>query len=257
MNALRFAVWNMEWLNDLFTSQPGNILRFKDDDETVRGPRAPWKKSGPTVGERKEAIRRGLSDLDADILVVVEGPNRTEELQLLFDELAEGQWQCFIQPSQYLSSPGPEGRNLGASQCVGVAVRLDRGVLDGRQPLEAMDSMKESSGAIFTASEPFFLDMGEDKVPEWFRYERRPLYCQINLADGQRFRIVGLHLKSKGIFSAYEWSRWWAMADANRERLIAQCKNFRKQFLNVYLQDENTRDIPLIVCGDINDETSA
>jgi len=68
-----------------------------------------------------------------------------------------------------------------------------------------------------------------------------------------RFRVVGLHLKSKGIFSAYEWSKWWAVAGANRMKLLAECRHFRQAFLNAYLTDPATRNVPLIVCGDIND----
>ena len=41
--------------------------------------------------------------------------------------------------------------------------------------------------------------------------------------------MVG-HFKSKGIFDALEWTRWWQMADANRERLLAQCRHFREEF---------------------------
>jgi endonuclease/exonuclease/phosphatase family metal-dependent hydrolase len=115
------------------------------------------------------------------------------------------------------------------------------------------DSLLPGSGLIHEISEPFFFDTGEDKIPEWFRYERRPLYVEITLADGATFRVIGLHLKSKGIFSAYEWSRWWSLADANRERLLAQCRHFRRGFLDVYLTNPTTREIPLVVCGDIND----
>ena len=43
------------------------------------------------------------------------------------------------------------------------------------------------------------------------------------------------------------------MADANRERLLAQCRHLREAFLNPYLKEAATRGIPLIVCGDIND----
>ncbi len=65
--------------------------------------------------------------------------------------------------------------------------------------------------------------------------------------------MLGLHLKSKGVFSAYEWSKWWQMADANRRKLLAQATQLRLKFLDPYLLNPQTRNIPLIVCGDIND----
>ena len=79
MGQIRFGVWNMEWLNDLFVAGAGPAA-FKPDQATVRGPH------GATVASRKTSISNGLADLDLDALVVVEGPNRGDELQLLFDE---------------------------------------------------------------------------------------------------------------------------------------------------------------------------
>jgi exonuclease III len=65
--------------------------------------------------------------------------------------------------------------------------------------------------------------------------------------------VVGLHLKSKGIFQAYEWSKWWSKADANRKKIVAQCTQLRQEFVDYYLTDASTKNIPLIICGDIND----
>lgn len=243
MGTMRMAVWNMEWLNRLFTG--GDDSRFKPDDAT------PDSRSRVTVGERKAGLVQGLAALDADLVVVVEGPNATAELQLLFDELAPGTWTCFAQRS--LSPNGPGRADVFSSaQCVGLAVRTDRGTF-ADPPMRVFDAMDPGSGAVHAASEPFFHDTGADKVPEWYRFERRPAYAELTFADGAACRVMGLHLKSKGIFSAYEWSRWWAMADANRERLLAQCRRLREAFLDPYLRAAETAAIPLIVCGDIND----
>jgi endonuclease/exonuclease/phosphatase family metal-dependent hydrolase len=243
MGTIRLAVWNMEWLNRLFTG--GGDSTFKADDDR------PDSRSRETVGERKAKLAQGLAALDAEIVVVVEGPNETAELQLLFDDLAPGDWTCFAQRS--LSPNGPDRTDVFSSaQCVGLALRTDRGAF-ADPPMTVFDAMDPASGAVHEASEPFFFDTGRDKVPEWYRFERRPAYAEVTLADGGRFRVMGLHLKSKGIFSAYEWSRWWAMADANRERLLAQCRRLREGFLDPYLRDPETADIPLVVCGDIND----
>ena len=244
MGQVRFGVWNMEWLNDLFVAGSGPAA-FRSDQTKVRGP------YGSTVASRKGAIADGLADLDLDALVVVEGPNRGEELQLLFDDLALGEWRTFLQVSRTRSHPD-SNHVFASQQNVGIALRIDSGVF-ADPPLGVFDAMELDSGLIHTVSEPFHYDIGEDKIPEWFRFERRPLYVEIRMADGARFRVLGLHLKSKGVFSAYEWSRWWSMADANRERLLAQCRHVRAGFLDVYLRDVETRDIPLIVCGDIND----
>jgi endonuclease/exonuclease/phosphatase family metal-dependent hydrolase len=93
----------------------------------------------------------------------------------------------------------------------------------------------------------------EDGIPENYRFERLPLYTKVLLASGKEFRILGLHLKSKGIFDAYEWSKWWQVADANRRKLLAQATQLRTGFIDPFLQAADTKGTPLVVCGDIND----
>lgn len=43
------------------------------------------------------------------------------------------------------------------------------------------------------------------------------------------------------------------MADANRKKIVAQCTKLRLEFLDYYLTENSTKDIPLIICGDVND----
>ncbi|MGL4648923.1 MAG: hypothetical protein ACRC1H_05915, partial [Caldilineaceae bacterium] len=103
------------------------------------------------------------------------------------------------------------------------------------------------------AFDPFELDIDDDGIEEQFHFERKPVYVTVRLAAGAEFRILGVHLKSKGIFSAYEWSKWWQTADANRKKLLAQATQLRTGFIDGMLRDPATRATPLIVCGDVND----
>ena len=248
MTEIKLAVWNMEWLDKLFLSASNGGPGFKPDDIK------PEASAGHTVGERKEMLAKGLAKLDADCVVVVEGPHSQEELEIFFDEVAEGEWTVFLQESR--SPNGPATTQVSTSlQNVGVALRTDRGKF-ADEPLTIFDAMEPDgpdAELLAEASGPFWHDTGEDKIPEWYRFFRRPAYVEIRLENDARFRVLGLHLKSKGIFSAFEWSRWWAMAEANRERLLAECRQIREKFLDVYLQTDLTADVPLVVCGDIND----
>src|SRR5215204_2159403 len=126
----------------------------------------------------------------ADVVVVVEGPNRAEELQLFFDEDVEGDWETWVQPSK------------GSTQCVGVAVRKDQNKFED-PPFERFDT---NGIEVFGG---FLADADDDGIDENYAFERKPLYVQIKPKDGKSFRVLGLHLKSKGIFGAYEWSKWW------------------------------------------------
>ncbi|MBB5285313.1 endonuclease/exonuclease/phosphatase family metal-dependent hydrolase [Rhabdobacter roseus] len=225
MANLKLLLWNMEWMNDLF-DQNGN---FRAD--THKPQHAP----STTVRTRRNHLSGVINELAPDIVVVVEGPNQEKELNLFFEDDVEGTWVVRLQPTS------------GSSQCIGCAVRTDRGLLHAEEPIRFFDTRQ------LPVFQPFELPNQNDGIIEKYQFERFPLYAEIVTAQGEAFRILGLHLKSKGIFDAYEWSKWWAMADANRKKLLAQTRQIRVQFLDKYLGDVATQRIPLIVCGDIND----
>lgn len=230
MSKIKLALWNAEWFNELFTGAPPV---FKHDDD--RGYMTRQK-----IGDRRRDLTGVINDIEAHIWVIVEGPNQSSELQLFFDHPGvDGIWQCVVQPA--------------GAQSVGLAVRIDTGLFED-QAFDWYD-IKNSQEAetLRKATDEFRMDTDGDGLDEFHKFERRPLYASINLIDGKKFRVVGLHLKSKGIFGALEWSKWWATADGNRKKIVAQCHQIRTKFLNEYLISDETKDIPLIVCGDIND----
>jgi endonuclease/exonuclease/phosphatase family metal-dependent hydrolase len=223
---LRFALWNVEWMNDLFAADSGPAA-FRPDS-------AQSEHTGATIRQRRDDLAGVINDMAPDIMVLVEGPSRGEELQMFFDTDVEGTWQTVLQPSK------------GQTQNIGLAVRTDLGRFKN-PPLQQFDtSPMEAFGA-------FLADTDDDGIEENYKFERRPVYAEIIPAVGQPFRILGLHLKSKGIFTAYEWSKWWSVADANRRKLLAQVSQIRQRFLDAYLAAPASERAPLIVCGDIND----
>ena len=222
---MKLLLWNMEWMNDLFDGNGD----FRPDGST------PQHSQGTTVRTRRNHLSSVIADLAPDIVVVVEGPNREKELKLFFDEDVAGTWEVRLQPT------------TGSAQCIGCAVRTDGGLFHAQSPVRVFDTRE------MPAFQPFELPNENDGIIEKYRFERSPLYVEIKTADSQVFRLMGLHLKSKGIFDAYEWSKWWAVADANRKKLLAQARQIRVGFLDKYLGDVDTQRIPIIVCGDIND----
>lgn len=228
MAQLKLLVWNMEWMNDLFGRNEGPPEFRPDAEVPIHHPKA-------TVRKRRDDLAGVLNELAPDVVIVVEGPNRQAELQLFFDTDVDGSWTTVVQPSK------------GQSQIIGAAVRTDRGDF-ANPPLTYTDTnnMEAEFG-------PFFVDTDDDEIQEQYKFERRPLLVRINPVDGRPFTVLGLHLKSKGIFDALEWSKWWTMADANRRKLLAQATQLRLRFLDPYLTAEQTRTVPLMVCGDIND----
>lgn len=227
MAELKVVVWNVEWMNDLFgpNDEPA---AFKADNHR------PFHTPDSTVLQRRQDLSGVLTELTPDVVVLVEGPNRTEELQLFFTQDMPGDWKTAVQYTKR------------QSQNVGFAVRTDTGKFQN----PAFDFFDTNNLNPF---EQFSLDNDDDEIMEFYKFERRPLYVEIKPESGLSFRILGLHLKSKGVFGTYEWSKWWQVADANRRKILAQATQIRTEFLNAYLFDENTKDIPLLVCGDIND----
>jgi hypothetical protein len=230
MAEIKFALWNAEWFNELFSGDPPEIKLPTDRGYMTR----------QLIGERVSDLTGVINDIDSDIWVIVEGPNQSSELQLFFDrDEINGTWQCAVQPA--------------GAQSVGLAVRTDKGLFEN-PPFDRFDiDTSPESEPLKMATSEFKMDTDGDGIEEVHKFERKPLYASVNLADGKKFRIVGLHLKSKGIFDSLEWSKWWAKADGNRKKIVAQCHQLRTKFLNGYLTGDTTKNIPLIVCGDIND----
>jgi|GEM_PF-826210 len=228
MVKLKFVLWNMEWLNALFVADDQGP-KFHNDDYVARR-----FKPGSNTKQRKEAFSNVLAYLSPDVVVAVEGPSRQGELQLFFDSVAPGQWRTMLQ------GPG--------SQSIGIAVRMDQGKFKN-VPLKDLGDAKLAGDAF----QRFTEDIDDDGIEESYKFIRKPLYVEVSLESGKAFRVLGLHLKSKGIFEPQEWSKWWKKAEANRKKLVAEATHLRREFLDVYLQDPKTKDIPLIVCGDVND----
>ncbi|MGB5941566.1 MAG: hypothetical protein WBG71_01665 [Leeuwenhoekiella sp.] len=222
---IELLCWNMEWMNDLFDGD-GN---FREDNFK------PQHDKKTTVLERRQNLAGVINELQPDVLVVVEGPNRTRELQLFFDTDVSGVWKTYIQ------------RTKGAQQCIGIAVRVDTGKFDADNPVTNFDT------ANLQAFSDFELDNEKDGITEIYRFERKPAYAEMRLSNGERFRVLGLHLKSKGIFSMLEWSKWWEKSISNRRKIFATAVHLRTHFIEPYLTQATTKNIPLIVCGDIND----
>lgn len=254
-HGLKLVTWNMDWLADLFAEDDDGQPMLKPEDMAVRGP-SPLNRpgAGPTVAHRLRLLKKAIVDLDPDLILVLEGPNRSQALQHFFDVLGHGEWTCRVQRSRYIHLPNERMRE--ARRCIGLAVRTDTGRL-APDPVAFFDAEDPGSGIIHDATQSFFAESTRDFTTEWFRFETRPIYAEIHPHSGAPFRVLGIHLKSRGFFGGYEWSRWLVQAEANRARFAALAHRMRRHFLDVYLSEPSTRDIPLVVAGGINEGPGA
>jgi hypothetical protein len=103
--SLKLVLWNMEWIDDLFVSNEGPSAFRPDDTVPVHHSRA-------TVWKRRDHLAGALDELSPDIVVIVEGPNRPQELQRFFDADVEGEWRTGVWVTK------------GMSQCVAGGLRI-------------------------------------------------------------------------------------------------------------------------------------
>jgi hypothetical protein len=122
-----------------------------------------------------------LDELAPDVVAVVEGPNRAGELQLFFDQDVQGDWQIQAQHSK------------GQSQNIGIAVRVNQDKFE--DPV-----FKHFDTNNIEAFDSFLVDSDGDGIQEQYKFKRRPMYAEARPKNGKNFRVLGLHLKSKGIF---------------------------------------------------------
>ena len=188
---LRLLLWNMEWLNDLFAAGNGP---FRPDGEKLA-----YGTGSVAVRKRRTDLSSVIREVEPDIVVVVEGPNRNEELDLFFRTDVGAEWRTFLQPTS------------GSAQCIGAAINIGTGKFDAA-------ATRTIDSAASPAFGEFPWDTDADGVDEHYRFERLPVNVDIALVGGKRLRVLGLHLKSKAIFDACEWSKWWSMSAATAAR---------------------------------------
>lgn len=254
-HGLKLVCWNMDWLADLFAENEEGRAVLKPEDMVVRGPSpANQQGSAPTVAHRLRLIGKAMSDLEPDIVVLLEGPRRSDALASFFQRLGHGEWECHVQRSAFERYPGGPVRE--AQRCVGLAVRTDTSRF-AADPVTLFDADNPASGIVHEATQPFFAEGSRDLATEWYRFQTRPLYAEIRPNVGDPFRILGVHLKSRGFFAGYDWSRWLIQAEINRGMFAALAQRLRERFLDPYLLDPETRDIPLVVTGGLNEGPGA
>jgi hypothetical protein len=254
-HGLKFVAWNMDWFADLFAEGEDCTLEFKPEDMSVRGP-SPLSNPGtaPTVAHRLRLMKKAVIDLDPDIILVLEGPRQSAALQRFFERMDHGAWACHVQQSRYADVPGGVVRER--QRCLGLAVRTDTSRF-AADAVTAFDVEDPASGPLHAATEPFFLAHGRNGAAGWFHFETRPLYAEIRPHLGAPFRLLGLHLSSRGFFGGYDWSRWLVEAEANRMRFMALAHRVRHRFLDAYLSDPATCGVPLLVAGGLNEGPGA
>ena len=215
---LRVCVYNIEWLDDLFTKNN----QMKTDSKSTK---------------RLGAIAAVLTEIDSDIVGVVEGPNHMVNG-------AKKAVQCL--------------ETLASSYGLRTSKAMIGWPSAGRQELCLMFdpsriTANHTPGGSGKKNPPFNksleLDTDDDRIKELYKFYRPPLEVEIiKKANQKRIRIMVVHTKSKGIFSAADFIHWERENKRNRRKLFAECSWIRKR-----VDEWHDSGHDMLVMGDIND----
>lgn len=226
-----FAVYNMEWMKDLF-HRDGTPKRVDDPDLSEEELRQ---------AERSVRLAEVVAALDADILCIVEGP----------DTLASGEKTAVTQLEAWRDLHGldpdyraVQGITSGGQQELCALYRHSK---------VSLVHIPEANSRRNPFDEPFLVDTIESLIKEQYAHYRPPLELSIRdpqNGDAELGRVIVAHTKSKGIFDLVDMARFEQLSERNRRKLYAECFSIRER-CDQWLDDNPAMKI--IVCGDIND----
>lgn len=226
---LKLAIYNMEWMKDLF---------FRDGTPKLANQGSAEDRK---QGKRSALLASVVQAIDADVLCIVEGP----------DTLADG--------SKTASAQLEAWRNLHGLDADYAAVH---GIPSGGQQ-ELCALFKKSKLNLVHDPErrapkhpfdtPFLVDTTDTLIKEQYKHYRPPLELSLQESGGggaELARLIVVHAKSKGIFDSVDLARFEQLSERNRRKLYGECFSVRERCDQWFDEQPGRR---IIVTGDIND----
>jgi hypothetical protein len=223
---LRLATYNVEWFDHLF-----------DDGDRLRGDDGPSGREGVTATEQVGALGRVFQALDADAILIVEGPDARR---------GPGALEAFARRFGLRARSALLGPRTGTHQEIALLFDSDR-VAARRDPQggeERSDGVPPFDGA-------FRADLdgdGEVDAGGPVRWAKPPLEVALTTPTGASLRLIGIHAKSKSPGGAEGAPAVARVSKENRRKQLAQC-----QWLRARVDAHLARGESLVVLGDFND----
>ncbi len=213
----KIAVYNMEWMRDLFESDGSLKTTGKD-------------------GKRSQQLADVVRAIEPDFLGIAEGP----------DTLVNGSKTASIQLETWAQHFLPE-LPLKGIHGFPSAGQQELCALYNPNKLKVLFTPEIKHGERF--DEPFLTDTTNRLIKEQYEHYRPPLELSILGMDDQLFsRVIIAHTKSKGIFDMVDYARFEQISQRDRLKLFAECMSIRER-CDAYLR----KGQQVIVMGDIND----
>lgn len=214
---LRIAVYNVEWMRNLF--EPGGTPKATGKD-----------------GLRSRKLAAIIKALNVDFLGVVEGPDT------LVSGLKTTSGQLIAWANEFIP-----GHTFSAVHGFPSSGQQELGVLYDTTRIKVLFTPETRDGERF--NEPFLMDTTNRMIKEHYKHYRPPLELSIlGLDDRLLSRVIIAHTKSKGIFDKVDYARFEQLSQRDRLRLFGECMHIRERCDQYLAKGQN-----VIVMGDIND----
>ncbi|RYH10662.1 endonuclease/exonuclease/phosphatase family protein [Tropicimonas sp. IMCC6043] len=226
---MRIATYNVEWMNALFDDD-GRPLT--DDQWSAR--------HKITRAQQLEALGVVFTAFDADAVLIVEAPdqNRRRDAVVALESFARA-----FDLRQRRAAIGFANQTEQE-----IALLYDPDRLSVRHdPLGDITGGK-GNGVAPRFDSTFRIDLDIDATLDQVTFSKPPLELAVETPDGMRFRMIGVHVKSKAPHGARNPADIMRISIANRRKQLAQCI-----WLRARIAEHLAAGDPLIVLGDFND----
>jgi hypothetical protein len=226
---LRLATYNVEWFNALF-----------DDNGRMLQDREPSARYKTTRGEQLAALGRVFTALDADGILIIEGPDTNGKRSTVTA------LETFARANRLRARKAIIGYPSETEQEIAFLYDPDR--LTVRHDPQGAPSTSHGSSDAPRFDTTFRYDLDADAVTETIRFSKPPLELALTTAGGTRLRLIGVHAKSKNPYGAVGREAQIRLSIENRRKQLAQCLWLRQR-VDGHLAAGDS----LVVLGDFND----
>lgn len=226
---LRIATFNVEWFNTLFDDQ-GRLMADNQPSARYKISRA----------EQLTALGIVFTALDADGIMVIEAPD-TNGRRSTVTAL-----ETFARHFDLRARRALIGFASETEQEIAFLYDPDR--LTARHDPQGDPSGKKGSEDAPRFDSSFRYDLDQDGIFDTIRFSKPPLELAVETAGGRRFRLIGVHAKSKNPHGFAGREEFLRVSIENRRKQLAQCLWLRQR-----VEAHLAAGDDLIVMGDFND----
>jgi endonuclease/exonuclease/phosphatase family metal-dependent hydrolase len=219
---VRIATYNVEWFNALF-----------DDGGRLLNDKAWSGRQNVTRAEQITGLAAVFRALDADAAMIIEAPDRNGRRDTV------RALESFARHARIRAKKAIMGFKNDSEQ--EIALLYDPEALAIRH-----DPIATKTAPRFDAS--FRLDLDRNGIAETVTFSKPPLELACEAPSGRRFRMIGVHVKSKAPHGARGEEEIRRLALANRTKQLAQSIWLRHRIEGHLMAQDS-----LIVLGDFND----